>query len=119
MPLIPPGVLAALGGELLLDLNPAKSCKSPLPSLFMHLQVKRTNALLCAGYFFTYYNTRITEERKAQIERVNEQVQAWSSLKASFPYGFRVQECGVLTTKQAEGAFTPWAAHTLQSCLKS
>ncbi|CAK0785547.1 hypothetical protein CVIRNUC_008757 [Coccomyxa viridis] len=39
MPLIPPGVLAALG-----------------------------------GYFFTYYNTRITEERKAQIERINEQV---------------------------------------------
>lgn len=29
---------------------------------------------VCAGYFFTYYNTRITEERKAQIERVNEQV---------------------------------------------
>ena len=27
------------------------------------------------GYFFTYYNTRITEERKAQIERVNEQVE--------------------------------------------
>ena len=27
------------------------------------------------GYFFTYYNTRITEERKAQIERINEQVQ--------------------------------------------
>lgn len=27
-----------------------------------------------AGYFFTYYNTRITEERKAQIERINEQV---------------------------------------------
>ena len=28
----------------------------------------------CTGYFFTYYNTRITEERKAQIERINEQV---------------------------------------------
>ncbi|CAL8467388.1 g6925 [Coccomyxa elongata] len=28
------------------------------------------------GYFFTYYNTRITEERKAQIERVNEQVRS-------------------------------------------
>ncbi|KAK9802650.1 hypothetical protein WJX73_000703 [Symbiochloris irregularis] len=26
------------------------------------------------GYLFTYYNTRINEERKAQIERVNEQV---------------------------------------------
>ena len=31
----------------------------------------------CTGYFFTYYNTRITEERKAQIERINEQVQTW------------------------------------------
>ena len=30
--------------------------------------------LLLAGYLFTYYNTRINEERKAQIERVNEQV---------------------------------------------
>lgn len=27
------------------------------------------------GYLFTYYNTRITEERKARIERVNDQVQ--------------------------------------------
>lgn len=26
------------------------------------------------GYLFTYYNTRITEERKARIERVNDQV---------------------------------------------
>lgn len=26
------------------------------------------------GYLFTYYNTKITEERKAQIERINEQV---------------------------------------------
>ena len=34
----------------------------------------RVSAII-AGYFFTYYNTRITEERKAQIERVNEQVQ--------------------------------------------
>jgi hypothetical protein len=25
------------------------------------------------GYLFTYYNTRITEERKARIERVNDQ----------------------------------------------
>lgn len=26
------------------------------------------------GYLFTYYNTKITEERKAQIERINQQV---------------------------------------------
>ena len=30
------------------------------------------------GYLFTYYNTRITEERKARIERVNDQVQRLS-----------------------------------------
>ncbi|KAK9816448.1 hypothetical protein WJX72_000464 [[Myrmecia] bisecta] len=28
------------------------------------------------GYLFTYYNTKITEERKAQIERVNLQVKS-------------------------------------------
>ncbi len=45
-----------------------------------------TLCLICctvgAGYFFTYYNTRITEERKAQIERVNEQVNTWTHLPA-------------------------------------
>ena len=30
--------------------------------------------LLSSGYLFTYYNTKITEERKAQIERINQQV---------------------------------------------
>jgi hypothetical protein len=30
---------------------------------------------LCfAGYMFTYYNSKVTEERKARIERINEQV---------------------------------------------
>ena len=32
------------------------------------------------GYLFTYYNTRITEERKARIERVNDQVDCLNSL---------------------------------------
>lgn len=32
------------------------------------------------GYLFTYYNTRITEERKARIERVNDQVHCLSSI---------------------------------------
>jgi len=27
-----------------------------------------------AGYMFTYYNSKATEERKARIERINEQV---------------------------------------------
>ena len=27
-----------------------------------------------AGYMFTYYNSKVTEERKARIERINEQV---------------------------------------------
>ena len=38
----------------------------------LHLQHQA--ALGTAGYLFTYYNTRLNEERKAQIERVNEQV---------------------------------------------
>ncbi len=28
-----------------------------------------------AGYLFTFYNTKKTDERKAQIDRINEQVQ--------------------------------------------
>ena len=30
--------------------------------------------LNCAGYMFTYYNSKVTKEREAQIDRINEQV---------------------------------------------
>ena len=47
------------------------------------------------GYFFTYYNTRITEERKAQIERVNEQVMDHAHPHACFALGivFSLSHC--------------------------
>ena len=34
----------------------------------------RSLCLLCAGYMFTYYNSKVTKEREAQIDRINEQV---------------------------------------------
>lgn len=39
--------------------------------------------MLFAGYLFTYFNTRINEERKAQIERVNEQVRSYGLYSTS------------------------------------
>jgi len=36
--------------------------------------VPTTVTLALAGYLFTYYNTKVNEERKARIERINEQV---------------------------------------------
>lgn len=38
------------------------------------LSQKNSKKKLQKGYLFTYYNTKITEERKAQIERINQQV---------------------------------------------
>lgn len=77
MPLIPTPILAALGGECC---NRSRERILCISNLLKHLsQCNPTFAFdllhVFAGYFFTYYNTRITEERKAQIERVNEQVQ--------------------------------------------
>ena len=44
----------------------------PHPSLSSPSQNSKKKTF--QGYLFTYYNTKITEERKAQIERINQQV---------------------------------------------
>ena len=49
-----------------------KKKNRPHPSLSSPSQNSKKKTF--QGYLFTYYNTKITEERKAQIERINQQV---------------------------------------------
>ena len=57
------------------------SCRFSLATMTLNVETSRPQPKTplkkpqkLKGYLFTYYNTKITEERKAQIERINQQV---------------------------------------------
>jgi hypothetical protein len=56
--------------------KPAKKKELTKPLRYqMVLELYVSHLLLVAGYLFTYWHTKVAEERKAVIERVNEQLQ--------------------------------------------
>jgi hypothetical protein len=53
---------------------PILSEEISMHTLQLWLSRNTLNRATLAGYLFTYYNTKVNEERKARIERINEQV---------------------------------------------
>lgn len=67
------------------------ACASPCFRPLLHH--KRTGLLLLlttlAGWLFTYYNTKKTDERKAQIERINDQARVAAAASMQVPRWLR------------------------------
>ena len=76
--------------------------RPPCPPFCCTRHSRRPPTLAVAGFLFTYYNSRATEERRARISRVNEQLKDF--------YGPLL--AAVMTTKAGArwrgGALTQW-----------
>lgn len=51
-----------------------RSCHTVLRVTLTHGKLKPPMIIATAGYLFTYYNSKLSKEREAQIDRVNAQV---------------------------------------------